>query len=643
MGGSTLHRRHCLRAWTLAASVGWGFVPGALFGAPEPGVGGRVFAAADPVEQATVYVYQVVERTLQKVLTDSTGRFHFSDLPAGLYKLIAHKGGFAPAVVVLTRRAAEESQFVQLDLAAETRDAAPSGFWELRSEVPGDVLRELDLPGVTEVVMLAAEADESASPPAFLAEVAASTTVADLPTAARGQMVAGELGLEGRLGGTRLSLEGDYRSLASDGAATNTPAFEGEAAALHLRLDSPAAGRFDLATSSESLVTLLENGENPIDFQNLTLSYRRDLGEHGSTVLLAQYVDESGLNGGRQVRPANLPLTSRALRVEGAYHRQVGDSTNLRTGLRYRESLRDYVRRSGSRSEGVMLRTLDAWGAADWELDSTYVVQYGVFATAHDGSVSLAPQGGLVVRFRPEWQASVRASRRLALTEEDPLLGEFRPATLDSALGCADAEASCYELQLARSEDGAESFRLGGSWREFDRTLRLFLRDDFLASGEGLFLVPGDRLPEAHVTFAGNLGGHVRASWTSTYAEGGGGAFVAANRRSYTNDVSYLSTELDASIRPTSTGVYVAFHRVTQDLRWIPIPGRRGSPIPPSAELERVEVAVSQNLSSFLELSTDWAVRLGVELLRGGTLFQSLPVDEDDLRHRVTTGVAVRF
>jgi hypothetical protein len=263
MGGSTQHRRQGLRAWTLAASVGWGLAPAALFGAPEAGVGGRVLAATDPVEEATVYVYRVVERTLQKGLTDSSGRFHFSDLPAGLYKLIAHKGGFVPAVVVLTRRAAEESQFVQLDLAAETREASPAGFWELRSEVPGDVLRELDLPGVREVVALAPEPGTGPTRPPFLAEVAASTTVADLPTAARGQMVAGQLGLEGRLGSTRLSLDGDYRSLASDGVSATMPAIEGEAAALHLRLDSPAAGRFDLASTTESLVSLLEGGGNP--------------------------------------------------------------------------------------------------------------------------------------------------------------------------------------------------------------------------------------------------------------------------------------------------------------------------------------------------------------------------------------------
>lgn len=643
MGGPTLQSRHRLRAWTLAASVGWGLVPGALLAAADAGVGGRVLAAADPVDEATVYVYQVVERTLQKVLTDPSGRFHFSDLPAGLYKLIAHKSGFAPAVVVLTRRAAEESQYVQVDLAAEAKSAEPASFWELRSEVPSDVLRELDLPIADTLIALAPETDSTASRPAFLAEVAASSTVADLPIAARGQMVAGQLGLEGRLGSTRVSLDGGYRSLASDATSAVAPTIEGESASLHLRLDSPVAGRFDLATASESLVTIANGGENPIDFQNLTLSYHRDLGEHGSTVLLAQYVDESGLNGGRQVRPANLPLTSKALRLEGSYHRQVSDSSDLRTGLRYRESLRDYVRRPGARSEGVMLRSLDAWAATDWQIDSTFVVQYGVFATAHDGTVSLAPQGGLVVRFRPEWQASIGAARRVALTEEDPLLGEFRPATLASALGCADAEASCYEIQLAHSADGAETFRLGGSWREFDRTLRLFLRDDFLASGEGLFLVPGDRLPEMHVAFGRAIGDHVNARWTSTYAEGGGGAFVAANRRSYTNEVSYLSTEIDASIRPTSTGVFVAFHRVKQDLRWIPIPGRRGSPVPPSAELQRVELTVSQDLSSFLDLSSDWAVRLGVELLRGGTLFQTLPVDEDELRHRVTTGVAVRF
>src|SRR5512139_1695420 len=69
--------------------------------ASATGVSGRVVLAEDPVAKATVYAYRVVERTFDKVATDDSGRFLFDALPAGLYKIVAHKVGLTPAVLVL--------------------------------------------------------------------------------------------------------------------------------------------------------------------------------------------------------------------------------------------------------------------------------------------------------------------------------------------------------------------------------------------------------------------------------------------------------------------------------------------------------------------------------------------------------------
>lgn len=643
MGGSVQLRPPRLRAWTLAASLAGSFGLAPLRAEPAPGVSGRVVAEANPVAEATVYAYQVVEKSLRKVLTDAAGEFAFAELPAGLYKIVALKTGFAPAVAVVTRRASDQSQYVQVDLSTRAEPPAASGFWQLRSESPGDVLRELGVATPAELLVLA-EAPAGTPAPLLHTEVAASTVIAELPRDIRAQTVSSQIGMSGRLGSVRVALDGGYRSMASNvGSDPGGTSVEGVASQINLRLESEGAGSFDLSSTNQSLLTTTAGDESPVDFQNLTLRYRRDLGDHGTTALLAQFVDETGLSGDRQVRPQGLPTASRSLRLEGSYERHLGESTLLRSGLRYRESLRDYVRRPGEQSEGVALRSVEAWSLADWEVDPTWVVQYGVFTTAHDGTVSLAPRGGLVVRLRPEWQASVSASQRLALTDEDPLRGEFTPATLGPALGCSDAESSCYEVQLARSVAGTDNFRVGASWREFDRTVRLFLRDDFLRASEGMFLVPGDRLPEIHASFQHDLGPRAVARWTSTYGEGGGGAFRAANRRLYENEVSYLSSEIDATYRPTSTGIYVAFHRVEQTLRWIPTPGLGRTAFPPSATLERVELALSQDLAPIFDLPTDWAFRLGVELLNGGTLFQSPSSAAESLRHRVTTGVAVRF
>jgi hypothetical protein len=53
-------------------------------------------------------------------------------------------------------------------------------------------------------------------------------------------------------------------------------------------------------------------------------------------------------------------------------------------------------------------------------------------------------------------------------------------------------------------------------------------------------------------------------------------------------------------------------------------------------------LALSQDLSALFELASDWAIRVGMEFVRGGTLLSPLP-PTDGVRRNVTTSVAVRF
>lgn len=641
MGGCTQNRRVSRGSWLLLF--------GALLSAPALayseapiGVAGRVLAGSSPVAQATVYAYQVVERSLRRVLTDGGGEFAFSALPAGVYKIIAHKSGFAPAVTVLTRRSAEESQFLQVELPAIDSAAPESGYWELRAEVPGDVLRELQTPLGGEIVSLVASPPAPGSAaPGFQTEVAATTAVGQVRGEAPGQIVDGQLGLRGKVGRVGLAVDGHFRTLAAGAAASAETSLAGEAAALRLQLDGPQSGRFDIAAESHRMVATAGGGEIPVDFERIFLRYHRELGDDASTSLLAQYVDENGLYAGRRVHPLDLPLASRALRLEGTYRRDVGETGRLRSGVRYRESLRDYAESwAVLGEESVLDRSIDAWSYADWEFAPTWVMQYGMYSTARDGSVSLAPRAGLLVRLRPGWEASFSASQRVSLADAETPRGEFVPTLLSAAFGCADAEESCYEVQMLHGQGEGDNVRVGSSWRQFDRTVRVFLREDLFAAGEGFFVVPGDELPEIHASIRRELGAHVVANLSSAYGAGGGGAFRAANLRHYRNDVAYLTTSIDATIKPTSTGIYLAFFRVEQSLEQL----HRGRLRPAtSSELERIELAVSQDLARLFGTTSDWAVRVGLELLRGATLFETLPIDSEQLRHRVTTGVAVRF
>src|SRR3954471_5918242 len=112
-----------------------------------PGVGGLVRGESSPLSAAHVYAYQITDLSLHQVLTDTQGNFLFRDLPAGFYKIIAHKVGFVPRVVPLARKAARDYQRVEVDLPQRQAGQAEQGddFWGLVSQVPPDVLHQIQL------------------------------------------------------------------------------------------------------------------------------------------------------------------------------------------------------------------------------------------------------------------------------------------------------------------------------------------------------------------------------------------------------------------------------------------------------------------------------------------------------------------
>lgn len=610
--------------------------------AASAGVGGRVVAAAEPIAQATVYAYQTVEKSLRKVLTDDAGRFRFGDLPAGLYKIVAHKSGFLPTVAVLAHKSGDEAQFVEVELEPNSPDSDAQSFWTLRSEIPSDVLRDLDAPLAVQLTAFAAPPRASSE---FLAEMTALTGVEQVSADASAQVAGGSVGLAGRVGALRVQLQGDFRSVASGGLAWAEDGAEGRASAVRLNLEGPKQGRFDLATASRQMITVVDGDSYPVDFSQVQVNWRRPVGDGGSTGVIAQYVTERGFYTKGWVDPVAIPLASRTLRVEGTYARRLGDSVRLRTGLRYREQVGDYLggRPFPNLEANDQERWLDAYGLGDWDVNSVVVVQYGLYTTLRDGSVSLTPRGGVVLRLGPDWQATMLASRRVALEENADSSGEFSTSLLAQTLACEDSELSCYQLLLVRGADDDDQFEVGASYRELDRTLRLFASDDLFARNEGLFLVPGDRLPEVHASVKRRLAPAIVARLSSNYAAGGGGGFLAQNRRAYENDVAYLSTSLDTTFERTSTGLFLAFHRLEQRLEPVWNPAARRKVLPAEVAFERLELVVSQDLAPLFDLAADWAVRVGMEVSRGATLFQEDPENRDVLRHRLLTGVAVRF
>ncbi|HEY0554478.1 MAG TPA: carboxypeptidase-like regulatory domain-containing protein, partial [Thermoanaerobaculia bacterium] len=194
----------------------------------HPGVAGRVIGDSNPLSAAHIYAYQLADLTLHTALTDGQGAFLFQDLPAGLYKIIAHKAGFLPVVMSVTHTTAQAYQFLELQLSPRQGGQAANGddFWAIRARVPADVLHQIEaLEAGANSVRIAGlgslgsygSGQRINLPSSFKSQWLGLTGVDQIAAPGGGQMSGGDIGVQGQLGATAVDVRGRFFQLSPDG------------------------------------------------------------------------------------------------------------------------------------------------------------------------------------------------------------------------------------------------------------------------------------------------------------------------------------------------------------------------------------------------------------------------------------------
>jgi len=623
-----------------------GTVGGETARADRSGVGGRVLGEAAPLSAAGVYAYQLADLSVRKVLTDAKGSFLFQDLPTGLYKIIAHKPGFVPVVVMLTRTAAQNYQFVELQLTERPAGAAATkedDFWAVRSRIPGDVLRDIERGEVTQEVQLAQLYPMSSgqridlASTGFRTEMQAMTGV-DQIAAADGQVSGAGLGIKGSVGPVQVGLHGSFWSLSGNPVSVGGPVGGGQASALSLDLSHGSSSRLTVSSLSNRFAGRGEEREmGPVDFEHYKVNWTQEVGENGHSEVSAQYTAENNYHRQGPIDPLGIPEASQSWWLEGAYTTSLGDRNMLQTGLRYRERQFGLDAASLRPDQVPVSQSIDAFSRGGVRVRPAVLLEYGLYSTLSDGSLSLMPQGGIVLQLGSNWQMQANASQRVY--DETQLELDFLPTLFEESDLCEQGSSTCYQVGLSRQLGEDESLSLSASHREIGETLRLYFSNELFDRSESLYLVQGDSLPEMRLELTKKFGPHVLTRFESSLAKGGGGTFLAADRQSYENQISYMVTSLDTQFLGSSTGVFVAFHHLSQELQPT---GDQGSSA--SADVERLRFQVTQDLGFLMDLAADWAVQLNMELSRGPMASNSADRDhENELRRRLMGGIAVKF
>lgn len=614
------------------------------------GLVGQVLSETRTLDAVRVYAYHLADLSLRRATTGTEGGFLFADLPAGLYKVIAHKAGFLPVAVLLTRTSAEAQQFLEVHLSRASGDDT-GDFWSLRGEIPADVLREIE-------GEIAARAGSGASPgaihgmtstsaPRLETEMTAMTGTRDLAGGQRAQVNRGEIGLSGQLGGFNVGLVGTYAALDSDAfGGTFKPArrslAEGEASALHLRLEDARDGSLTVSTLSNRMTMLRAGREAPMALDDYQVAWDGSLGSSGRSSIhaQAQYTNESAFFGRGWVSTTAVPDASETLQVEGRYATLLGDRHSLEAGVRYRQRDDQYQRQN--LVETLPADRLDVFSRGGWQVAPAMLVEYGLYTTLRDGSVSLTPRGGFVLQLGPRWQAATRVSHRL--DTDQGAAADFSPILLanrDDFSNAVSDEAQLIVTRTLGEED--ETISLTASHRRLGDRLRLYFSENFFDYLQNVYLVEGDSLPEVQFAVSRRLTDDLHTRFESSFASGGGGT-VLADRREFSNEVEYFVTSLDTLYSPTSTGLFLAFHRLEQQLQPVSAGARGVRAAVEPMQIESLEMVLTQNLNILVDLAADWAVRLDLELSRGNSpLFSNGAGVEDEIRRRFLGGIAIRF
>ncbi|HXU46052.1 MAG TPA: carboxypeptidase-like regulatory domain-containing protein [Thermoanaerobaculia bacterium] len=620
-------------------------VPGSADIGTGPGaVAGRVVGGSSPLGAAAVYAYHVVDLSLKKVTTDLEGNFRFADLPPGVYNFIAHRPGFVPAVVRLTRTTAAAYQFLEIQLARQTAGAGGAGndFWKLRSKIPADVLREIEANSAQE-----AAASGLVVPPdvsGFQTELQGISGISENRAGELAQLKGGQVGVEGRLGRMQVGLTGKVLQLAGEDQATARSYTDGEVRSLSLDLENGPSSRISVSSLSNRLESVSHTADDAVDFEHYRVSWSQDHGDHGRSDFTAQYTNESNYHRQDLFDPPDIPEASRAWLVEGSYTAAIGDRGTLQAGLRYRERQSELpgfgFLRDPTRLDQTDRSNVDVFGRGGVRLQPALLVEYGMFSTLRDGSVAFTPKGGVVLQLGQDWQAESSFSRRVYQNATDDRT-DFVPALFRSSDFCEQGGESCYSVSIARKKGDDNRISVGAMQRKITETSRLYFSEDLLDRSESLYLVRGDNLPEIQFLAQHRISPNVVTKLESSLASGGGGIFFATDRHHYENKLSYFVTSLDTQFKSTETGVFIAFHKLSQELD--PVTPNRG--VPAEMEMEKLRLVVSQNLNLLLDLGTDWTLRFDVEVSRGEDIVHRAGDDtpSDDLRKRFVGGFAVRF
>ena len=557
------------RALAIAATMLVAAVP-ARAEAPLPAVLqilGTVSEAARPVGNALVIALNLEDFDTVQTYTGSDGAFNLPALRRGIYKIIAVKQGFMPAITTVVPTRTSHRVTLKLDSEQKSKKSASQEIWELRGSLPADVLRDVD--AVLEPASIA-----SYEIPRFKGEMSSLTGVTNQSTNPAYAQTA--LGVQGRLGDTwQVGVRGNMQRFEdpTDGVRFGEALAESSAMSMEIRSSGDQSYRLASTQSSWAYADMPENGRQA-DLRAHNFEWR-----NGTARVQVRYLEQANLF-------RDTPMESNLIEVAGTMPVMQTRRNDLGVALR--------VKQESISGTTDIFRTADLSANGSVMVVPSLIVHYGV-----DSRIGLAGQ---------EW--APRTGAEWKLTENTSIIGsalvkvydretQTAVATLPSIVFWSEDGRALprytYTLGFVTGEDAANRFSLVATLSEVDEALRMIFADEQNQFWDGLEVEAGDVRRDIRLAYRKQFGSMVAVDVATT-------AGTASQRDPLEQrEKAYITGDLQSTFTPTRTSLAVSYRDMQQ-----PREGEK------DYRSERIHLQMAQSLY----LPVDIKLLLGLELAR---------------------------
>lgn len=547
---------------------------------------GSVLDATAPVDQALVLALNLTNYEILQTRTDRRGNFSIDSIPAGIYRIIAVKRGFAPAIATIVPNRATHSLLLKLKPEALLSDKEKEEIWAIRRAIPSDILRELEI-----------DADEPLEQDRFSGRMMSLTGLEQGDAGLRYARAA--VGLTSRFDDWTVSLDGQLRTVDESTLGVSL----GEASGMSMTLQSSADQSYTITTNRGRWLERANDTSAPTEvaFEAHRIEWSRP-----DSHVEVRYVNQDnlflGLDGSE--------------RIELVGEKNVFDSGRSSIDVELR--LGQFSETQTSASNAVM-RTAEISADASHEIGEVLEIGYGI--------------GSRYSNYGSEWVPRSRAEVKLGKRHSLVVSGLYKVyqdqqeiLRLPALIFIDDAESIYprYRYSIGLLAKGTETSQLSAvaSVAEIDSLVRILFDDRFDQFWDGLYLDEGDVHHDVTLTWNGTITRRLALQFSSSAGW--------ADPQSEDQDKKvYLTGTLQSLYRPWGTSLDIAY-------RYIEQPWLEGS----QSETERLAFRMGQNL----RLPLDVQLLLGFDVARDDNpMLRGNEVDGDPLQTRLVGGLSVAF